>query len=704
MPPPHTAVLGSWDFSAYTRVGPDDGLDPYTSAIEDPAFSEASLAEGQPLIRVSAKNREGVFPLFLGSATSPLNKDALHALQRTAAFACKEPGLRLQWKDAGATNISYYDVTYARFEPAFHYRRSQKGWLGGVLRVFSAPPYAHSGTERLVSTGVQGALSIFGAVATLPAGSVVGDVAALPVIEIDAGAAPIPPSGRVVLTAPVPTGYRHWIPAASMFQLCAVATRIGASGAPGSQYISAPTLGGGGGAGAFRFTNQLARFALSASPHAGDQHVFGIVRPPGPIGVNVSMRDDLGKLTAPTALATGIDGWQLVDLGVVTVPTTMPTSAYSVGVGIPSVSLYNNDSLSLRNDADHLQGHLAGMVVLPEDRLTAIVDRDRVPRAGGWPYVPFQTAATAFFTTDLFGNRLAGAGGASGPMQSGEAMFPSNPTVVYSRQQLDFRCEPMGDVHGRMYCRNIAPNLDGQGQWMGFRYADGLASIVMTAQWYMPYAIGNASLSVLRLDAFYYGLSNSVNIPIASVAGLPLAGIAALDKNYAIIDFVKRGDSAYVNFRWTNPNGVQPLVTIYPGTTPTTVPVACIGFIASGLRQFRVTPQVQLNATAGPVIGGRNVGSSFVTVANVSFAELTGVAAPSDAYTIDSTQRTVLRTPQAVGSSVKDSQAALVGPFPTIDPRGAAAVVAVMAPIEGGPLNDQIGVEVAVRERFSFAR
>lgn len=317
MPPPHTAALGSWDFSAYLRVNADEGLDPYGQSIEEPAFSDAPIAEGNPLVSTDAKNREMAWPLFLNAAS----KDVLHQLIRTANLACRQPKpLQLSWRDAGSLTTSYYDVTYARFEPSFHYRRAQQGWLAGTLRVWCAPPYATAGTNRGVASLATAAHQIRVAV---PAGSIAGDVDAPLQVYVTASAAQAFTPDRPIYTAlsVVPSGWFGEFGVASMYSVLTNfygGTIVGASGAAGSQLLRTRVDGTATDLTTNEFVVRIPAVAGVASVHRGRNRVLMLARAPASQGVGVRAALDDNTWIGPTAVVSGtyLNDWQLVDLGV----------------------------------------------------------------------------------------------------------------------------------------------------------------------------------------------------------------------------------------------------------------------------------------------------------------------------------------------------------------------------------------------------
>lgn len=202
MAPPFTLKLGALDLAPYVRVGNDEGFDPYDGGgFEEPAFIDNPFGEGQGLANVDSRNREMSWPLYLNAAT----KDAMHTLVRQInqeiRYAARP--LRVEWRDQDATNSTYYDVEFARFDPNFRMRPSAQRWLAGVLRVWTQP-YGHTATERVIGTGA------LPGVGSIPLASFAGDIGAQMHLSVSeptswytVGSPPAPPDLHVIaLTQP----------------------------------------------------------------------------------------------------------------------------------------------------------------------------------------------------------------------------------------------------------------------------------------------------------------------------------------------------------------------------------------------------------------------------------------------------------------------------------------------------------------------
>ncbi len=392
--------LGSIDLSAYVRVAKGEGLDPYdSSGFNDPQFGSSPFAEGRPLLNEDTGNREQIWPLHLNALT----KDAAHALVRSINLEIAgNPALRVEWKDDGASNSTFYDVTFARFDPDFDYRRSARNWESGMLRTWCAPPYGNTGAYRLTGTAISPSSVAF----TVPVPSIAGDAPALVDVRISTGTGFVPDHGRVALAAALPhASYAFLTPAGSLAIPAGygVASLVGASGAIGSQvvYFRAP---------AAAVEAPLFTAALSpASVYAGGRHrVMAVMR-----GMNftaaglMTMSGPDGRRLEGAVPAVPSAGWNLNDLGVMSVPSTPQTAtlvltAMGIGGGIGATYSHFSDD----NAADTHQ--ICALIVVPEDRFQLVVDAAKRgitnDNFGSGDFAVTATAALAE-TYDLLGNR-----------------------------------------------------------------------------------------------------------------------------------------------------------------------------------------------------------------------------------------------------------------------------------------------------------
>ncbi len=350
MAPPHLFLFGSQDLSQYLRVNDGEGLDPFDSdGFEEPQFTEGPFTEGQTLTNVDIDNRAQVWPLYLNSSS----KDQLHLLQQAINRELRygaQP-LRVAWRDAGATQTTFYDVAYARFDPEFSMRKGQRGWLAGTLRVWGQPPYGHTGTERVLGTSTATGPQ------TLALGSVAGDVDALLNFQvgIPSRALPsqitlLPPKPLYTLVSVMGSSWVPYYPAASI--LSGAGTLTGASGAMGSQVLRKSISAGGPMDLNIYLSDPAvydtpARILLEVRSSGTQPVVFDLV---GAIDGNVP------TVAVPSFLP---NGWQVVDLGVMSRAVATP-----IGVVIAA-----HPSYVAAQTVD-----VAGVFILPEARTAIVVD------------------------------------------------------------------------------------------------------------------------------------------------------------------------------------------------------------------------------------------------------------------------------------------------------------------------------------------
>jgi hypothetical protein len=341
-----TAKLGAYDFAQYVRVGPGEGMDPYGAAFEDPVFQDVAGSEGSPLLGIDIKNTEKVWPLYLNAPSKDLLHDLIRDLGREIRYGAQPQ--RLEWKDKGATDSTFYDVAKARFEPAFSFRQAEHGWFAGNLHIWCQPPYGHTGTQRLVAT-----MSATAAFATCALPSMIGDVGAQMQLTMSAGGRYVGATNRtggiMTLMSVCPPG---WRPADVGAALGADqnATVIGGSGAIGSLMLRAPVPTNGN-----RFI--VNAFTRTPSSHPGRGrvilHLKSDLAPPW----NLSLSDfNGGPALASMAIPSAVPGqWELLDLGVVdSDPDTGAAGLYVVQMGAtagtPSRFTYTDAVMFLPED------------------------------------------------------------------------------------------------------------------------------------------------------------------------------------------------------------------------------------------------------------------------------------------------------------------------------------------------------------------
>jgi hypothetical protein len=348
MAPPFSLKLGSLDLAQYLRIGNDEGFDPYDQGgFEEPAFIDNPFGEGQGLANVDSRNREMSWPLYL-KATS---KDNLHTLVRQINqeihYAARP--LRVEWKDQDATNSTFYDVEFARFDPNFRMRPSAQKWLAGVLRVWTRP-YGHTATWRTVATSA----ATMG-VSSHAVPSIAGDMDAHLRVTVGASrAAAAVSSYGYIFTAigVVPPSWKGFVAPASQGSFPAT----GASGTLASTIIRTTFPPAS--------SSISHEFYVAASPHYGRMRVFDVLRCSTASRIfDAYTYTSSGDYTLTRYAAPVPSQWFLVDLGVVTVPTQFTGATYRIQV----ISLTGSAAASGAME-------VAGTFLFPEDSTVAVMD------------------------------------------------------------------------------------------------------------------------------------------------------------------------------------------------------------------------------------------------------------------------------------------------------------------------------------------
>lgn len=347
--------LGRLELSDFARLQPGDGADPYdTDGFVEPEFVDGPFAEGQPLVNLDSRNRQMTWPLYLNRTQKDLLHEFVAEINREIA---QHKPLRIQWRDAGSTQSTFYDVAYARFDPSWTFHAARQKWLAGTLRVWCQPPYGHTATERIVAVGTSSKLLTL----TLTPTQVNGDMGALMVARtqpyvghtsiVTAQASGV---NRNVAVSVVASGYQpEYLASAAntgvkIADNWAVASRIvrQASTAanpetywhipPGSQYHGRNRVL------ALVRNNQIA--ATSAvSAYAG---VFGFA--------------GASDLIGPTSMFTQVSSYfNLVDVGVWTYDATRTPATQTIVVAVtPAATGVGSTLITDWN----------GLLILPEDR------------------------------------------------------------------------------------------------------------------------------------------------------------------------------------------------------------------------------------------------------------------------------------------------------------------------------------------------
>jgi hypothetical protein len=476
----------------------------------------------------------------------------------------------------------------------------------------------------------------------------------------------------VIVSAPQSAGYVPFISAASFVNVHPSAGVFGASGAPGSQALYRQPFGDSG---------RLAQVGLSGAMYAGRKRVFAAVQPAAyHVGMSVNAVDQAGNAGA-TAVAYRPEGWQLVDLGTFNVATTTPTTTLNIYTGQPYRT--SNDRQFMRPLATGAGasslGAVAGVYVLPEENTQAVVDRNAQPVVRS--FFGASGAATGALTAGFVGElgemwtRIAGANdlivnasGAYGQMAVGNsALFVAN------KPEMDnFRARAI--IHPGT--ADLVPFN------FGARRPDGLGYVLTNVT---PLATSQVLVTVTAN-------SNTIaSMVLASQAGMPAyPGVA----QGLVVDMERRARGVVSNARLSGASGIGYIPSA--GMTATVVPVACVA-ATSALS----------NSQAGlPLFGWSGAGgitpSSWVSF--LRFDRLRSVAQPSEAYRLTNVAAdTPLRSPITGSGPNVSLEGARIGADLKLN-ASSVAVTVVDWQLDGGPMNDPMGVEVRCRERWTYAR
>lgn len=679
-----TLRLGNLDLSDYTRVAQGDGLDPLDSGgFNDPQFSDSVLAEGQPLVYVSQGNREMQFPLYLKAAS----KDALAALLRSINQEIETTSpLRIEWKDQGATDSTFYDVTFARFDPDYNYRRAGQNWLGGILHVWAAPPYGHTGTTRIIATGVGS-----GAALRIPIpSSTLGDVDSQMRVQIRQSAA-TSIDGNQVAVAVLPNPSWNPIIGASQFLAPVLgsvsyfsATVAVATGAPGGvaysvkvpyfdhSVVNQPTT-------PVSSQDVAFSFALGASVYSGDMRVLAAVRASERRGMQLQLMDENGDAVSSPVTATGWAGYSIVDLGRITMPSSIDgaTKSWSVGLSNKPMFKVSNAPSMRHNTAPHdpYGAQIAQLYVLPEDKMQLFLDTPRVPYAdacfignteqfglgGGLMTTPF---------TDAYGNNwnpsyLWANGSGAGYTKFAAVASGQSAAQLYSTQESinDFVLEVELDQY-----TFLNPNSSFQ------------AYQKPTGQWIKAELGDVAGGAYLNLEA----VVNNAAVTLASVGFVapPSSALAIVMYRWR-----KQGPVSTVSAEWfgyANATGGQSTATLLASLSAShSAHQMTGGFMFQQLTNGATTDNNQM-----PMFSFRMEGlPSYAQVA-------------SGVFDIDGTRKTA-QYKNAAGSYLRQMYNQR-GAFQTLSAPSPAAVFVLQQGIDSA--SAQTSAVISVRERFTYVR
>lgn len=662
------AQIGDFDFADYVRVGPSDGLDPYGKGWAEPQFAQSAFGDGQPLTGVTVGNREMVWPLYLnrnfllpGDNLTPeeelLMEQHIHELVVDMNRALAKPNLQLLWCDSHAPATTYYDVAFARFDPDYNHRQDQFGWKAGTLRVWCSPPWGHTGTYRVVATGQTTGPDI-----TVALPSLAGDAPAALEVRVTVGTQiGRDQRGRIVGAAVTPgTQYQPVLSRASaMFESSSFQNvddfpaTVVARPVNGWRHVAVRTHHGP--ASVYEGRNRV--LMLANGYEAGR-------------GVTWSAADqETGQPIGPTALPTGLLGWQLLDMGAFDVQSRTPQATKSIA--------YTYDSLR-----DTQRGYAQGpqptygaagfdtavgrVYVLPEDSAAFVFDEQAQAR--------------------VFGDMLDGASGVvlAGQYDSLGNAFHTATAAAATRSLVKFNA-------GRGYGAVIGTGYGDEARWanqVAHRPAgDALVRMTVTrpqsgGAFLRLQEVDPANASYPRWMEARLQPQGSPFLAITGGSGFTLASslIASVVASMTI-------ESVRLELGISDSQ-------VWAGVVGATLAASCVASRGS-------TDYVR-DTTFG-VLSPASIGALYAMVSDLEVIAdpHAASAAAGDVYVLGGRAGAHrLASGGAFGRHLQQLGAEL-----TAQPGDAGqSLVAIVAGVAGGPANDVLSVEVRAQERFTLAR
>lgn len=640
---PSVFRVDSYDFWPFVQISKE--LSPADPDFLTAAFGEAGGLEGEPLISLNAGNREWLLPVLLSphyDPALPKTKDGLHALIATVNRRLRA-AQRLEWREDGAAASTFFDVLFARFEPAYDYRKAQALYVGGTIRV-TAKPYGSTGTSRLAATAAGRGCAL-----TMALPSIAGDQTAPAVIRVahavPAGGATLAVQGRIVGAAALPSSYTADFPAASIILADPSAFRSGGSGAPGSQFISTEQ-------GRQGVRSTFAEIRLSpASAYQGRNRVLAVARSDAGEQTLVALDSAGRELGRAVASARRGAGWGTIDLGTVTVDAVTRPEGF--------------DTFSLAIDGYQPAGFVSGglaagrldvalILVLPEDSSVVLDTRRQL----------LSTAVRPIFAgggyVDDFGAPIA---------------RPQHATARY------------GSV-GSLYA--IPDGHSNAGMLIVHAPVPALA---VEAKWIEALGVGSRALVVGRQPTVGSACVYAVAAADGSGNVLSLAirqegfGAPGMSSGVLLASVALPNHPGYVGFRW-----VEGAVTAYARDL-NGAPLIELNTRVSGSPQdcYAVVAQI------GPA-NARLDGVRVLAVPSQGYLA-------SEEYELNAERGAAYRQTPGGSRINADVSAGLRGaPAVRIDPLRHGKVIAFHVPLDEMPANGELSASVRIRERFTYAR
>lgn len=414
---PFSLTINGLDLSTYMRVHPEDGMDPHDPNVIAAGFGETG-GEGAPLLSVQANNREMVFPLHIRGTDKQNLHDTLRGLHFTLS---KASGKTLVLQDEGATNSTTFDVLHAQFDPDYNYRRSQRFWQSGVLRVW-AKPYGYSSA----------AVTVASSVATGPAAAAScspgGDVQAEIMMQVGGGSyISTFDLGFITGVSIVPSGYVYDIPIASVARLAGVASYQDRWALASHAVIDNNSVADYGQA-----VYSLRVDLSPATMYSGRNRIFILGR--GAQGYGISAYNERNEILGDAVASSNSQfGHNTLDLGVLNVEP-VPGQA-TVSIFLKYTGYENTPALvdrALWTTIETINTSFNRVLVLPDEKTAlAVEDSSRAHEAMYYanadsPYTSFSGTAAGNPYTDFKGNEVYVAlADSQGYFDSSEGVFAS---------------------------------------------------------------------------------------------------------------------------------------------------------------------------------------------------------------------------------------------------------------------------------------
>lgn len=557
-------------------------------------------------------------------------------------------GLRMRFRDEGASQVTWFDVVDGQLDPGYHYFRSLHNWSDEMLRL-RLQPFGHTATERVIATGQASGVIVDVAVPT----SLQGDVPAVLDARITAGDA-VPSVGRrVALSVIGHPSYSPQFAAASIGDRQAGATLVGQAGAAGSQYLALPVSPTG--------ASGVAAMVPMPIPtvYAGRNRVFALARSRLNGGVALRIFDPFGNAIGPTALATAQENWGLLDMGVLSVPHGQVPTSFK----LPLVA----GGASGNTVAASPGLHLNALFVLPEDQTVLVNDVGAVATTlAGDDFAGADSALTGL--ADDHGNtwRL-GRSQASQSLILNDGYAQNGPIVT----------SPSG-LSGNYIDRSVND-------------CESVARVLLdTAASGMSFSVRRDVSASYYIDAAYQHLPSRTLSLISVASGATtvhasqaMASLAQISNYYLTLRTL--GGQAYVNL--AREDGATVFLA-----GPSGVTTASIGASHAFLGQAG-NPGLNIRQQ-----GGETPRFLDFAVRSIPSSPL----AARDVYRF-SVDGQITRNPSGLDiTAYLNGQAR--GQVPQAPAPTCARIVALVAPVDQGPANELVALDVRARDRFGFLR